>query len=81
MPPPYPLHGSGSLGCWRWCRTRWLQDRFKINQKIHHIFKSMFDACWDPFWRHVGSIFVPFLVSDRFWTLIFIKHVDFHEKL
>ena len=57
------------------------QHRFKIYQEIHHIFGSIFDPFWDPFGCHVGSIFAPFLVSDRSWTLIFIKNVDFHENL
>ena len=34
MPPPYPLHGSGPLGCWRLPRPRWLQNRSKIDQQI-----------------------------------------------
>ena len=36
---------------------------------------------WDPLGCHFGVIFAPCLVSDRSWTLIFIKNVDFHENV
>ena len=32
---PYPLHGSGSLPCWRFPHPRWLQNSLKINQIIY----------------------------------------------
>ena len=81
MPPPTPstaLARSVVGGC---AVLPGAPNRLQIDQKIHHIFGSIFYPFWDPLWCHFGSKFVPLLVSDRSWTLIFIKHVDFHEHL
>ena len=81
MPPPTPSTAPARSVAGTLSRGSRLQDRLKIDQKIHHILGSIFDPFWEPCWCHVGSLFAPFLVSDPSWTLIFIKNVDVHEKL
>ena len=57
LAPCWDPFGLQDLLLWRLPRGRWLQDRFKINEKIHHIFGTVFDLFWDPIWEPFGTLF------------------------
>ena len=60
MPPPYPLHGSGSLGCWNALPGYHVLRGIKNRSYFLIVFQS-----------HFGSILAQIL--EAFWTLFDIQ--------
>ena len=54
MPPPYPLHGSGSLGTWSALPgevvLRAIKNRSYFSIVVRSHFGPIFGSIWDPFW-------------------------------
>ena len=85
MPPPYPLHGSGSLGCWSALPGEVVLRAIKNRSYFLIVFRShfgpMFGPIWEPFWTLFGTQIGPSSVQDALSSLIFFKNSNVHEKL
>ena len=83
MPPPYPLHGSGSLGFWsavpRESVLRAIQNRSYFLIVFRYHFGSILDPIWDPFGTPFGVKIDPRFVQDALRSLIFFKNIVFTE--
>ena len=81
MPPPYPLHGSGSLGCWSalpgYLVLRAIQNRsyFSIDFRCH--FGSIFGPIGEPFGTLYGVKLDQNFVQVAFFSFIFFKNMMF----
>ena len=81
MPPPYPLHGSGSLRTWsalprlRLSRAIGNRSYFLIVFRCH--FGSILGPIWEPFGTLFGIKIGPSSVQVAFLSFIFFKNMIF----
>jgi hypothetical protein len=81
MPPPYPLHGSGSVPCWsafpKYLVLRAIKNRFYFLIVFRCHLASILGPISDPFWSLFDAQIDPSSVQDAFSSLIFFKNVIF----
>ena len=85
MPPPYPLHGSGSLRFWSAVPMDSLLRAMKNRSYFLIVFPTHFGSIWAPIWEPFGTPFGvkidPRSVQDAFPSLIFFKNMIFTGPL
>ena len=57
------------------------QNRTKNRSKFSCHFGVVFDAFWVSFWHPKSTLWAPFSLPDRSWTLILFENFDFLEIL
>ena len=85
MPPPYPLHGSGSAGCWSAVPKDSVLRAIKNRSYFLIVFRSHVGSIWGPIWEPFGTPFGvkidPRCVQDALPSLIFFKNMMFTKTL
>ena len=85
MPPPYPLHGSGSDPCWSSVPgdsvLRAIKNRSYFLILVRSDFVSMLGPIWEPFGTPFGVKIDPRFVQEALRSLIFFKNTMFTEPL
>ena len=85
MPPPYPLHGSGSGSLSSAVTGEVVLRAIKNRSYFLMIFRSLFGSIFGPIWGPLGSLFGvqigPSSVQDASSSLIFFKNVIFTKPL
>ena len=85
MPPPYPLHGSGSLGCWSAFPGYLVIRSVKNRSYFLNVFRSRVGSILSPIWEPFGTLFGvkidPSSVQVAFLSFIFFKNMIFTKPV
>ena len=85
MPPPYPLHGSGSDGCSSVLTGELVLRAIKNRSYFLIVFRShvgsILGPIWEPFGTPFGVKIDPRSVQDALPSLIFFKNTIFTGPL